>query len=98
VAKRKIKKVVNPEMVKKSTYRVVLTLSGDPKEYIGEGLSMEEAMKNLERPTKFMAKAWIKATDGERKAELWMMPIALKRFMRPVFLHLQAVRLMRLLR
>ena len=92
MAKKKVKKIEKP------THRVVLTLSGDPKEYVGEGFSMEEAMQNLERPTKLMAKAWVEATDGEKTAKLWMMPVALKRFMRPIGLSLQAVRLTRLLR
>ena len=87
-----------PIEVASPNFTVTLTLSGDQREYIGKGATMREALETMPRPAKLMAKAFINATDGKRKATLWMMPNRLRLFMRPIGLWLQAVRLERLLR
>lgn len=96
MAKRGRPKKVLPTSI--PVWTVSLRLSGDTKEYKGEGETLTLALQKMNRPAFFTAKAWITATDGKKKAEIWMMPNKLKQFMRPAFLRFQANRLQALVR
>ena len=69
---------------------ITIALTLDGRTYSGQGETIEEALRNLERPAKLMVKAVITVTDGERSTTRTLTPHQLKMFFRPVAIKYQA--------
>jgi len=75
-------------MANKKSYRISLALGGQT--YVGEGVTLLDALTNLERPSKLMGKAVLRVTNGERTIEQLLLPYRLKMFLRPNAIKYQA--------
>lgn len=63
-------------------YRIEMNIGG--MIITNEGLTMLEALKGLQRPTKIITKGTIKVFHGDNSKELFFMPIQLKRMFYPL--------------
>lgn len=63
-------------------YRIEMNIGGTI--ITNEGLTMLEALKGLQRPTKIITKGTIKVFHGDNSKELFFMPLRMKRMFYPL--------------
>lgn len=69
-------------------YKIHLQLGTDV--YESEGVSMLDALRNLKKPDKIMAKAILTVTHDGKRAQQMFFPQRLKRLFFPAFQHIHA--------